>query len=211
MSNKSNKTIGAILNDIAGLYPYLLFFYLASCAVSYFLPLVGLFFYWPAFHIFMVVLGILSLLSHNTVGLFVSARNKFSKSKGVKGALAMTLYFLISFFTVKNKFLNIIDVAKITVIAVLMAYAYSKNINTYDFLTILFALISVLFSINVMISAGIVIVLLIACPILLVLKESVLAEMVAVYTFYFLVIILLIQIGRYWKQENIKRHTTKIR
>ncbi|MDD5731936.1 MAG: hypothetical protein PHU42_03535 [Patescibacteria group bacterium] len=198
MLNKLKTTIKLLLTDIAEIYPYLFLFYVISYTVSYFFPSIGLFFYWPAFHISIIVLGAFSLMSPKVVKLFSSARNKtLVKGKKIKGffsIVVMAIFLVISPFVVKNKLLRVSNVIKAILITMIMAYAYSKNVNIYDFATILFALISVLFVIDSRISAGIAILLLITCPILMILKKDILAENVAVYAFYFLVITVLTQI-----------------
>lgn len=93
---------------------------------------------------------------------------------------------------------------KLFLIIILMGFALSKNIAMIDFWILLYALLSILFIIESRIAASLALICLICCPFLLVFKQDILAEAMAVYAYYFLIITVLTQI-REIKKEGEKK------
>ena len=72
--------------------------------------------------------------------------------------------------------------------------ALFKGLGVVDFLVLFYALTSFIFVWNSRWAGGAALVLLASCPVLLILKKEVWAENVAVYAYYFLVIVVITQI-----------------
>jgi hypothetical protein len=148
-------------------YPYFFSFYLLSLVVSFFSNTLRNFFYWPAFHGFAIFFTVLFFL--------------FLKLN-LKKDLEKIRYFI------KKEWVRIL------IIIVVLIFAVFKGIEVLDFLILIYALISLLFILNSRLSAILAMICLITCPVLLVFKKDIIAETIAVYAFYFLVITVLIQI-----------------
>ncbi|MEK7172669.1 MAG: hypothetical protein AAB740_01675, partial [Patescibacteria group bacterium] len=75
---KTNKKIfkifNLILEQIAEVFPYILGFYIACLILSYLFVHWRLFFNWPVFHISVVILGALALLSEKGRRFFLIQR-----------------------------------------------------------------------------------------------------------------------------------------
>ena len=91
---------------------------------------------------------------------------------------------------------------KLAAILVVLAFSLFQGMYVLDFFVLLFGLVSVLFGLDMRISGGCALVLLAACPILLAFNQNVLAEAVAVYAYYFLVIAVFTGIGDHMRENN---------
>jgi hypothetical protein len=77
---------------------------------------------------------------------------------------------------------------KLAAILLVLAFSLFQGIYALDFFVLLFGLVSVLFGLDVRMSAGCALALLVMCPLLLAFSQNVFAETAAVYAYYFLVI-----------------------
>jgi hypothetical protein len=80
------------------------------------------------------------------------------------------------------------DWLRIISIAIIMIWAWSRGLGLVDSVVLLYALVSVLFILDSRLAAGAALVLLAACPFLLLGHRDAWAETTAVYAYYFLVI-----------------------
>ncbi len=271
------QIIKLVLNDIANAYSYIFVFYVINLILSFFFESWKLFFYWPAFHIIVIIFGILSFYSEKgkeiklkvyqtinsssykaskvenyKVNKIESGKRKmkikdahivyelkklsvkiisdlakrkmtfnsfkiynkiflgiiYKATKTVK-AIAI-LFFLIAkqvleiliyFAILKIKKLKKIEYLKIGIIIIVLGYAINNKIDIINFSILAYALISILFILDSRIAAAIALLLLISVPFLLINKNEVLAEQMAIYVYYFLVITVLTQIREYRKEE----------
>lgn len=178
--NKIKKTFRLVLDDIARFFPYFFGFYIFSLLVSLFSRSWKSFFNWEAFAVCVVALGVASLFSNKgwTLSDLI-----FLKQEGK--AFILRLW----------KQLGISGQIKIAIILAILIFALTKNIGVIDFIVLAYALASVLFILESRISAGLAIVLLVACPLFLMFKKDAVAETLAVYAYYFLVITVITQIA----------------
>jgi len=189
-----------VLNDIAEIYLYFLAFYFISLVLSFFFESWKLFFNWKAFQTSAIIFGILSLLSDKGKK-FILSKIESLKSKGkIKFIFFKEIFVdLISFFPRKITKKNYL---KIILIIVILIYILIKGIGVINFFILAYALISVLFIIESRLAAGIALLFLTSCPILLILKKEGMAETMAIYVYYFLVITVLTQIREYMKENR---------
>ena len=86
---------------------------------------------------------------------------------------------------------------------IILAYSLYKGLGPIDFLVFGYALVSVLFVLESRIAAVIALLFLVSCPVLLILKKASLAEAMAVYTYYFLIIVVVTQLREYWREARV--------
>lgn len=200
-----------LVSMIREFYPYFLGFYILALLISLWSRTWQSFFYWPAFHgaiIFFTILFISSFIRSIINFFIVNSREKILKIlfSLIRGGLRK------SFFWIRRKLRSIKrrDWLKVFVIVVVLAGALFRDIDPFEFLILLYALISFLFILNSRWSAGIALVFLIICPVSLILKErTALAETFAIYAYYFLIIAVLTQIRELWR-ENKRKITANI-
>ena len=208
--NEKFKTIfELVLEQIADIYLYFLEFYVVCLILSYFFERWKLFFNWPAFHLSVIFLGILSLISKQGREFILSQKKplfeliKFPKSIfTIIKSIAKNLVFLTAS---KLKRLKKRDYLKFVSILLILIYSLSKGINPINFFILAYALVSILFVIESRIAAGIALLFLTSCPILLIFKKEAMAETIAIYAYYFLVITVITQIREYWQEERAKK------
>jgi len=205
---------------IRGFYPFFLGFYLLSSAVAFFSPAWSQFFYWPAFHAAAVIFTVLFLLTlkfdFRENFLMRRAPKGFKLFKAALslagGQMARTSavsrYFSVAcgrsawrlllaagnYFVKRIRLVTRQSWIKIVVIAIVLVCALFKGLGVVDFLVLFYALTSFIFVWNSRWAGGAALVLLASCPVLLILKKEVWAENVAVYAYYFLVIVVITQI-----------------
>jgi hypothetical protein len=204
---KNNKTtiLGTILklvaDDIASIFPYFLAFYIISLFVSIFFTQWRGYFYWPAFNLSVVFLALISLGSEK-VRIFLKS---IANGKGVtqkSGTMVRRgILSLKKSFWKKN--LRKSDYLKLVAILLILIFSLFQGIYVFDFFVLFFGLVSVLFVLDMRLSAGCALVLLAACPFLLAFNENAFAETAAVYAYYFLVITVFTGIA-----ENMNRKTS---
>ena len=208
--NEKFKTIfELVLEQIADIYLYFLEFYVVCLILSYFFERWKLFFNWPAFHLSVIFLGILSLISKQGREFILSQKEplfeliKFPKSIfTIIKSIAKNLVFLTAS---KLKRLKKRDYLKFVSILLILIYSLSKGINPINFFILAYALVSILFVIESRIAAGIALLFLTSCPILLIFKKEAMAETIAIYAYYFLVITIITQIRECWQEERAKK------
>lgn len=91
---------------------------------------------------------------------------------------------------------------KLISMAIILSLALFKRTSGVDFIVLSYALASIFFIFNSRIAAGMALISLIFCPILLLLKKDAWAEIVAIYAYYFLVITVLTQIREMKSNKN---------
>ena len=204
MSQKINYKIllAELISKIKNFYPYLLGFYLISLVAASFWKDWSRFFNWPAFH-GVVIFFTLILIStfkfkvfkfnhHFIVAITKNSAHRFYKE-------------LIKYFNIIYKKLRSLSRRvwlKIFIITIILIFAIFKEIVIFDFLILLYALISILFLIDSRYAAGAALIFLAACPFLLILKKDLWAESAAIYAYYFLVITVITQIRELKKEKN---------
>ena len=92
---------------------------------------------------------------------------------------------------------------KIVLGITIVVFALSKDIQMLDFWVLIYGLIAVLFIIESRIAAGIALICLMSCPFLLIFKQEIYAEAMAIYAYYFLIITVLTQIREFRKEEKL--------
>jgi hypothetical protein len=94
---------------------------------------------------------------------------------------------------------------KVGIILVVLIFALVKSIGIVDFIVLAYALISILFVFESRISAVLALILLASCPFFLMFKKDSIAEIMAIYAYYFLVITVITQIAEYMKENKVKK------
>jgi len=208
----SKILLAELKEKIRNFYPYLLGFYLLSLVVANFWKDWSRFFNWPAFH---GVIIFFTLILISTFKFKIHLKNYF-KIKDFK----LRRHFIITitknsahrFYKELRKYFSLIYAKlaslsrrtwlKIFIIAIVLILAIFKEIAIFDFLVLVYALISVLFILDSRYAAGTALVFLAACPFLLILKKDLWAESSAIYAYYFLVITVITQIRELKKEDK---------
>lgn len=209
VNEKIKAIFNLVLEQIAEVFPYILGFYVVCLFSSYLFVHWKLFFNWPVFHISVVILGVLALLSKKgrrfflirqrlTWEKFINFVTKFKLSKIKPRSLVISIF-------ARMKKLSEIGYIKIGFVMIILVYSLYKGLGPIDFLVFGYALVSILFILESRIAAVIALLFLVSCPILLILKKAPLAETMAVYAYYFLIIAVAIQIREYWREERVKK------
>lgn len=182
---KMKRILHQLLDDIAGFFPYFFGFYIFSLVLSFVFHSWKSFFNWELFTISVIVLGIASLFSNKVWSL---------------RDLISTLKYLFVALIGSWKRLGTRGQIKIVLILTVLFFALAKSIGPIDFIVLTYALASVLFIFKSRIPAVLALVLLAACPFLLMFKKDATAEVMAIYAYYFLVITVMTQIAEYIKE-----------
>jgi len=200
---KIKRIIKLVLNDIAEIYLYFLTFYIISLVLSYFFESWKLFFNWKAFHISVIVLGILSLLSDKGKE-FILSQKKLIKFKGQVRLdfIKEILKSLIAPFVQRLRTFNKKDLLKVGIIILVLTYALHRGMSVIDFFVLAYALVSILFIVDSRIAGVIALTCLASCPFFLIFKKETIAETMAIYAYYFLVITVLTQMREYIKEKE---------
>lgn len=106
---------------------------------------------------------------------------------------------IIDHIVLKIRKLREIEYIKIGIIIIILGYAVNNKTDIISFLILAYALFSILFIIESRIAAGFALILLISVPFLMIAKKDIMAEQMAIYTYYFLVITVLTQIREFKK------------
>lgn len=193
---------GEIKDRIRGFYPYFLGFYLLSLAVSIFSRIWSAFFYWPGFHLAITYFTLLFVLTFKI-------KFKLDRQLRITGLVKQSVADAWLEF---RRYLGLVcaRLARVTgrtwlkliLLVAGLVMAILHGIEVVDFLTLAYALVSILFILDSHWSAGLALVLLAACPVLLMFKSEILAENIAVFAYYFLVITVLTQL-RELKKEGL--------
>ena len=198
MSDKFNPKIlwAEFSGRVRAAYPYFLGFYLISLFVAIFSVTWRVFFYWPAFHGAVVFFTLLYLLSFSA-----DLATRYSWRQIVLTATqhiilpAKSVWPLLADF-IRHRWISLL------LMVIILAFALFKEIGVIDFLVLAYALISIIFIWDSRYAAGTALVLLAACPVLLVIKKDVWAEIAAIYAYYFLVITVLTQIRELAREKK---------
>jgi hypothetical protein len=193
-----------IIVKIREFYPYFLGFYLLSLIISLFSKTWSGFFYWPGFHGIIIFFTLLFVLTFK-----LNFKNKnfkiigFTKNSAFQVNRQLRQYF--NFVRSKLLSLPLRTWLKIFIISAILIFALFKTIGVLDFLILLYALISFFFILDSRYAAGTALFFLASCPFLLIFKKDALAESVAIYAYYFLIITVLTQIRELKKaKKNLK-------
>lgn len=96
---KFKRIVNSVLDDIAGVFPYFFGFYIIAFVLSIFSESWKFYFYWPAFHISIIVLGLLTMFSErvkNSVAVKRAAATKPPKlieARVPKSGIAVAIFF----------------------------------------------------------------------------------------------------------------------
>jgi len=164
-----------LLDQIAGFFPYFFIFYVICLSLSLFFVSWKLFFNWPAFNISLLFLGALSLLSE-----------KWRSN------------WIVKKIQDKKKLL-----IKLVIISSILMYAIFQGINFVEFFILSFGLIAFFFKVDIILAGIISLLLLILCPILLSFGNDKLSELLAVYAYYLLIIVAVIQFKNFVFHKRI--------
>ena len=177
------------LDQISQFYPYFIIFYLVSFGISIFFINWKNYFYWPAFHFSTLVFTLLFF-----VDLLLYKRMTEKRTYAVFSLVSILKYWLVKQIDIIRhiKWTRVIIFKLLFVVGVLI-FSLVKSIGLVDFLILWYALVSVLFMLESRVAAGFALVFLISCPVLLILKKDSIAETMAIYAYYFLVITVLTQ------------------
>lgn len=197
----SKILLAELKEKIRNFYPYLLGFYLLSLVTASFWKDWSRFFNWPAFHGVIILFTLLFALTfkfnvkfkrHLMISLTKNSAHQVNKQ--------LRQYFNLIYSQLSN--LSRRTWLKIFIIALILILAIFKEIAIFDFLVLVYALISVLFILDSRYAAGMALVFLAACPFLLILKKDLWAESSAIYAYYFLVITVITQIRELKKEDK---------
>lgn len=226
MSRRINRQLlqDEIKKRIRDSYLYFLSFYIFSLILSLISKTWSSFFYWPAFHgaiFFYTLLFILSFEAKiNFKRIFkaphINVKAGFKiRDLYIQGRLEFIGLTQYSFRLVKiqvKKYIHYIykrlsslslrNWIKIFIIAVVLIFAIYYETEVIEFLILLYALMSILFILDSRYAAGAALVFLISCPFLIIFKEDAVAELSAIYAYYFLVITVITQIRELKKEGN---------
>ncbi|MFA6919329.1 MAG: hypothetical protein WC244_04470 [Patescibacteria group bacterium] len=192
MKSSFKRIVGRTIDDIATLFPYLLIFYIVIIILSYFFIPARSFFYWPGLNISILFLAVISFvspkgryvwehLSFKSYLVFLKQSLNFVKSKAV--------LFFCKLITLSR--LNKIKIISI-ILVVILVLVY--KVSFFDWLVLIYGLTIIFFSLWSRTPAVFALILLILCPILLILKMDSVAENVAIYAYYFLIITVVVGI-----------------
>ncbi|MFA5108962.1 MAG: hypothetical protein WC458_00225 [Patescibacteria group bacterium] len=201
------KILGAELADkVRKFYPYFLGFYFLALFISLWSKTWRSFFFWPAFHSAVVLFTLLFILvSHLRIFNYFSAH---SWKGALKFFLILTRNKTQNFFSWAWRRLALVkkcDWLKVAVVVLVLVFSLFKYINPLEFLILLYGLISFLFILDSRYAAGAALVFLVSCPFFLIFKKDVLAEIFAIYAYYFLVITALTQIRELYRDNKRER------
>lgn len=188
--SKTVRVLKLVADDVAAFFPYFFGFWLISLCVSIFSPAWRGYFNWPPFDLSVLFFALISLWS-GTVQNFWKGEKGFEVAG--KGAIAWKK--ILSW----RKGLGRSDYYKIAAIVFILGFSLFQGIYAVDFL----ALASVLFGLDMRISAGCALALLILCPFLLVFNQNGFAETAAVYVYYFLVIAVFTAVGDHLREGKV--------
>lgn len=219
--NKVKKVIGLVLDDIADFFPYFFTFYIVSLLLSFVFKSWALFFNWQIFYLSIFVLGILSLLSKRTkkghiklAVICIILIYSLSKGIGVSNFTALSYILVTIFFFINNRnpwtFIRGIYV-QFSKFNLKKFWGYgSAKLGIYFSHKILKTQLGRAHSVVSMqdiikkIVAVIALILLALCPLFLIYKKDGIAEMFATYAYYFLLVIVIIQIRDYFTSKKTK-------
>lgn len=214
---KTRNILKFLLNDIAEIFPLLFVFYAVAFLLSLVFESWTLYFSWPIFHVNILILGLLSFLSEygrekifpfihfakTEIKKVFLSKQKIEYKHIVIYIISTIKRFLVGLLKIIIKIIALaLDIRKqgfknylkFILLAVILSYATIKGANVIELLIWIYAFRAIFIGIDSRISAGIALIFLASCPVLLILKKEVLAEQSAVFAYYFLVILVITQI-----------------
>jgi len=199
MFKRIKKIFNLVLDDIAEFFPYFFIFYLICLLLSFLNKSWQLFFNWFFFLSFILLFGVLSLLS-----------SRFRKFLETKTLISLKNDLLKKFFNLSVLLKNIIrnmgwrSAVKLSILVLVVALiANLTSATPIDLLVLIYALMVLLFSRGGKLAIKIVLFLLTVTAFVLWLGFQALAEWLAVYVYYFLTITVLYQVKGFL--EEIKK------
>jgi len=218
MQSKFSLIIKELVRDIGKFYPFFLFFYVVAIFVTHVSHVWDKIFYWPAFHTavgFMTFVAIvyyqskIKEISKKSGGTMRGGYKSFSTT--LKNYASKTL-FVINF--IETKIIDFLwslgwlNYLKIMAVMLIVGYASIKGTDPFSLLVLGYGLASVFWILESRIAASLALGFLIIIPVLLAFKASALAELIAVFAYYFLVITVVTQIREYKRDQ--RRDNNKI-
>lgn len=173
--NKLRNIFEILLDQIASFFPYFLTFYVICFLLSLTSDSWSSFLNWKAFNISLLSLGILSLLSRKWRLSQVVEKIKYKKR------LIIKIILILSF----------------------LAYAISRGVRMVNLLILLFGLTAFFFNVNMIFVGVMPLLFLLLSVVFLLFKNDDLAELVAIYAYYSLVIVVLVQIKNFTFHKKI--------
>jgi hypothetical protein len=212
--NRTRRIIRNFFNDICVFFPYFFSFYVLSLLLSLIFPSWKLFFNWRAFTISVVVLGIFSLWSARAQSLrdiiFLRSKKReflliLQSLKKIPSIAALSFKHLFVLSINLWKGLGRRGQIKVGIIAAVLIFAITRSIGMIDFIVLAYALASMLFIFESKMPVVLVMILLTICPLLILFKKDELANISAIYAFYFLLITVVTEIMLYIKDDLNKQ------
>jgi len=179
---KFKKIIEILIDRVAGFFPYFFIFYIISLSIAMLYSPLRVFFDWEAFNTSLIFLGILSLFSKKW------RLNRIVKKIQDKRKLIINLVIIL---------------IKLIIILSFLTYAILRGIHLINFLILLFGLIAFFFRVDIILVGIISLLFLLLCPILLHFGNDELAELFALYAYYFLIIMVIVQLKNSFFDKKI--------
>ena len=173
--NKLRNIFEILLDQIASFFPYFLTFYVICFLLSLTSDPWSSFLNWKAFNISLLSLGMISLLSRKWRLSQVVEKIKYKKR------LIIKIILILSF----------------------LAYAISRGVRIVNLLILLFGLTAFFFNVNMIFVGVMPLLFLLLSVVFLLFKNDDLAELVAIYAYYSLVIVVLVQIKNFTFHKKI--------
>jgi len=142
--------------------------------------------------------------------LFATVRLVIRSVKWIFYRAVSVIKFLVGISVKWWKRLGRRDQIKVGIIVAILIFALIKSIGIIDFIVLTYAIASILFIFESRISAVLALVLLASCPFFLMFKKDDIAEVMAIYAYYFLVITVFTQIAEYMKENKSKGLSTGV-
>lgn len=180
---KSATRIEALAGHVEYSLPQIFAFYVFSLAMSFSFLSWQLFFYQPALHVIFATAGILTLAANPIRRVF-----KIPQDVQEQGKIKRVHYS---------------ENLKRAIVVAIVGFSLYKGMSIPNVLVLGYALCAVLFIGDVRISGGLALLFLSLIPFLLVLHKDTLAENIAVYVYYFLVLTVFGQIKEYARERRL--------
>jgi hypothetical protein len=211
MKSSFKRIVNKAIDDIAALFSYFLIFYIVIIILSYFFIPARSFFYWPGLNISILFLAVISFVSPK--GRKIWSHLFFKSCLVFIGQFLNLIKGRAVLFFYKLNTLSRVNKIKIISIILIVIFALFFKISVIGLLILTYSLMTILFGLWPRTPAIFALILLILCPILLILKMDSVAENVAIYAYYFLIITVAVGIielvvkGRVAEKNNKKLST----
>jgi hypothetical protein len=180
-------------------YSYFLIFYITVLLFAVIFPAARTYFYWPGLHGAFIILTILAAVAYNLLHpkearpiepfrrFFFWFRHFLRLLSRPFGRFLIKLIARIKAF--KRK-----DWLKVLIVVLIAVFGLFKGVSAWEFVVLFYAACSLVYILDSRWAAGVALLFLAACPVLLISNREILAESSAISAFYFLVITVLTQI-----------------